>query len=79
MGSVEPTRTVLVIKISALLCGKRVSIVKAIAKAAATDEQVEGFFGSWLSELNMPTRPYNVGNGQGFGCERFSLMLLSYL
>ena len=40
-----------------------------MAKAAATDERVDVMVGDWISELNVPTRAYNVAKGLGIGYE----------
>lgn len=58
MGSINPPtkRPVRIMNISGSPCDKRV----AIARAAAMDEHVDVLVGDWMSELNMPTRAYNV-------------------
>ena len=72
MGSVEPTRPVRIMNISGSPCDKR----DTIAKAAAMDEHVDVLVGDWMSELNMPTRAYNVANGLGIGYEETFLEAL---
>jgi hypothetical protein len=58
--------------ISGSPCDKR----DAIAKAAAMDEHIDVLVGDWMSELNMPTRAYNVANGLGIGYEETFLEAL---
>jgi hypothetical protein len=58
--------------ISGSPCDKR----DAIAKAAAMDEHIDVLVGDWMSELNMPTRAYNVTNGLGIGYEETFLEAL---
>ncbi|KAN0099788.1 DUF1446 domain containing protein [Hyaloscypha variabilis] len=72
MGSVEPTRPVRIMNISGSPCDKR----DVIAKAAAMDEHIDVLVGDWMSELNMPTRAYNVANGLGIGYEETFLEAL---
>lgn len=58
MGSINPPtkRPIRIMNISGSPCDKR----DAIARAAAMDEHVDILVGDWMSELNMPTRAYNV-------------------
>jgi Acyclic terpene utilisation family protein AtuA len=72
MGSVKPTRPVRIMNISGSPCDKR----DAIAKAAAMDEHIDVLVGDWMSELNMPTRAYNIANGLGIGYEETFLEAL---
>ncbi|PMD37164.1 DUF1446-domain-containing protein [Hyaloscypha variabilis F] len=72
MGSVERTRPLRIMNISGSPCDKR----NAIAKAAAMDEHIDVLVGDWMSELNMPTRAYNVANGLGIGYEETFLEAL---
>jgi len=65
MGSITPRRPVRIMNISGSPCDKR----DAIAKAAAMDEHVDVLVGDWMSELNMPTRAYNLSLGVGIGYE----------
>lgn len=65
MGSLNPTRPVRIMNISGSPCDKR----DAIAKACAMDEHVDVLVGDWMSELNMPTKAYNLSLGIGVGYE----------
>ncbi|KUJ16072.1 DUF1446-domain-containing protein [Mollisia scopiformis] len=65
MGSLNPTRPVRIMNISGSPCDKR----DAIAKAAAMDEHVDVLVGDWMSELNMPTKAWNLSQGVGIGYE----------
>ncbi|CZR68606.1 uncharacterized protein PAC_18505 [Phialocephala subalpina] len=65
MGSINPTRPVRIMNISGSPCDKR----DAIAKAAAMDEHVDVLVGDWKSELNMPTKAYNLSQDVGIGYE----------
>jgi hypothetical protein len=40
-----------------------------LAIHAASEEPVDVFVGDWMSELNMPSRAYDVANGLGIGYE----------
>ncbi|KAH6677709.1 hypothetical protein B0J14DRAFT_536427 [Halenospora varia] len=72
MGSIQSPRPVRIMNISGSPCDKR----DAIAKAAAMDERIDVLVGDWMSELNMPTRAYNVANGIGIGYEESFLEAL---
>jgi len=72
MGSATPTRPIRIINISGSPCDKR----DAIARAAAMDEHVDVLVGDWMSELNMPTRAYNISQGKGVGYEETFLEAL---
>jgi hypothetical protein len=56
MGSINVNRPIRIMNISGSPCDKR----DAIAKAAAMEEHVDVLVGDWMSELNMPTRAYNL-------------------
>jgi hypothetical protein len=58
--------------ISGSPCDKR----DTIAKAAAMDEHIDVLVGDWMSELNVPTRAYNVANGLGVAYEETFLKAL---
>lgn len=51
-----PKRPVRIMNISGSPCDKRT----AIADAAAMNEHIDVLVGDWMSELNMPTRAYNL-------------------
>ncbi|KAH8686104.1 hypothetical protein BGZ60DRAFT_502447 [Tricladium varicosporioides] len=72
MGSIPSPHPVRIMNISGSPCDKR----DAIAKAAAMDEHIDVLVGDWMSELNMPTRAYNVTNGTGIGYEESFLEAL---
>lgn len=72
MASKTPKRPIRIMNISGSPCDKR----DAMAKAAAMDEHVDVLVGDWMSELNMPTRAYNLSQGAAIGYEETFLEAL---
>jgi hypothetical protein len=72
MGSMPATRPVRIMNISGSPCDKR----EAMYNAVTMDEPVDVLVGDWMSELNMPTRAYNLSKGVGVGYEESFLEAL---
>ncbi|KAF2495864.1 DUF1446-domain-containing protein, partial [Lophium mytilinum] len=65
MGSVNPPRPIRIMNISGSPSDRR----DALAIAAASNEPIDVFVGDWMSEVNMPTRAYDIVNSLGVGYE----------
>lgn len=72
MAIATTKRPVRIMNISGSPCDKRDAILNAVNMS----ESVDVLVGDWMSELNMPTRAYNVANGLSIGYEESFLEAL---